>query len=104
MKKLARNPQIVWRNEKRREEEILAALERGEDVGERGSVILIVGGTMHQLNLVGGYIWNLCDGSRSLDDVVESLASEFDVEREVLRHDVEAFVDDLLARGWLQHV
>jgi hypothetical protein len=36
--------------------------------------------------------------------VVETLASEFDVEREVLRHDVEAFVDDLLAREWLQHV
>ncbi len=103
MKKLARDPQIVWRNEKRREEEILAALERGEDVGDRGSVILIVGGTMHQLNLVGGYIWNLCDGSRSLDDVVETLASEFDVHDEVLRHDVEAFVNDLVGRGWLRY-
>jgi pyrroloquinoline quinone biosynthesis protein D len=103
MKKLLRNPDIVWRVEKRREAEIVKALEAGEDVSDKGSVILIISGMMHQLNLVGGQIWGLCDGQRSLGDLVDALAAEFEVEREVLADDVQTFVDDLLQRGWLKH-
>ncbi|OHB29448.1 MAG: pyrroloquinoline quinone biosynthesis protein PqqD [Desulfuromonadaceae bacterium GWC2_58_13] len=103
MKNLSRNPDIVWRVEKRREAEIIKALDAGEDVSDKGSVILIVSGMMHQLNLVGGRIWTLCDGQRSLDDLVEALSGEFEVERGELTGDVEAFVDDLLKRGWLKY-
>lgn len=101
MKPLVRNPDIVWRVEKRREAEIVQALERGEDVAERGTVILIISGMMHQLNLVGGRIWSLCDGSRRRADVVRDLAAEFDVEHAELAEDVEAFIEDLRQRGWL---
>ncbi len=103
MERLTRNPDIVWRNEKRREEAILQALERGEDASEQGSVILIISGMMHQLNLVGGAIWNLCDGTRTFDQVVAALAADFEVDEAVLRDDVNEFVADLLERGWLQH-
>lgn len=101
MKPLVRNPDIVWRVEKRREAEIVQALERGEDVAERGTVILIISGMMHQLNLVGGRIWSLCDGSRKRADVIHELAGEFDAERAELAEDVEAFIEDLRQRGWL---
>jgi len=101
LKPLVRNPDIVWRVEKRREEEIVKALERGEDVSERGAVILIISGMMHQLNLVGGRIWSLCDGSRGRRDIVDHLAAEFDAERDELEADVDAFIDDLQKRGWL---
>jgi len=101
LKPLLRNPDIVWRVERRREEEIVKALELGEDVADRGSVILIISGMMHQLNLVGGRIWSLCDGSRNRGDIVEALATEFDVERTELAADVESFIDDLQQRGWL---
>jgi len=104
LKCLQRNPDIVWRHEKRREQEILKALENGEDVSDRGSVILIISGMMHQLNLVGGTVWDLCDGSRTLDQIVDEMARDFDVEREILREDVEEFVDGLIERGWLTHV
>lgn len=100
---LVRNPEIVWRVEKRRQEEILKALEQGEDVSERGTVILIISGMMHQLNLVGGMVWSLCDGSRDLAAIAAELAREFDVDEAVLAEDVGAFVDDLLQRGWLSH-
>ncbi len=103
MNKLLRNPDIVWRVEKRREAEIVKALEAGEDVSDKGSVILIISGMMHQLNLVGGKIWSLCDGQRSLSDVVDALAEEFTVERQELIEDVNVFVDDLLKRGWLKY-
>lgn len=103
MSALVRNPDIVWRVEKRRQEDILQALEKGEDVSERGTVILIISGMMHQLNLVGGMIWSLCDGSRSPAAIVTELAREFEVEDSVLSQDVEEFVADLLNRGWLTH-
>ena len=101
--KLQRNPDIVWRVEKRREQEILEAMARGEEIGERGTVILIISGMMHQLNLVGGRIWSLCDGSRDEAQVVDELATEFAAERGEIAADVADFVNDLLQRGWLRH-
>lgn len=101
--KLQRNPDIVWRIERRREQETLEALARGEDVAERGTVILIISGMMHQLNLVGGRIWSLCDGSRDQGQLVEALLAEFDGDHGEISADVGEFVDDLLKRGWLRH-
>ncbi len=98
-----RNPQIVWRNEKRREEQVLKGLAAGEDVEESGTVILLISGMMHQLNLLGGMIWNLADGTRSQEQIVDNLLEEFDVEREIIAADVDEFVQDLLQRGWLIH-
>lgn len=98
---LQRNPQIVWRHEKRREEQVLAGLEAGEDVEERGTVILLISGMMHQLNLLGGMIWNLCDGTRSEAQIVAALLAEFEVEPEILAADVSEFIQELLKRDWL---
>lgn len=103
MNYLLRNPDIVWRVEKRKEERVLQALEEGEDVSGQGTVILIISGMMHQLNLVGGLIWSLCDGTRTRSDLIDALAAEFEVDRSELDRDVEEFVDDLLQRGWLRH-
>ncbi len=103
MTKLLRDPQIIWRLEKRREQEVFSALERGEDVSALGTVTLIRSGMMHQLNLLGGMIWQLCDGTRGVPEVVAALAPEFEVPREELEADVEEFVDDLVQRGWLRH-
>lgn len=96
-----RNPDIIWRIERRRQDEVLRALEAGEDAGERGTVLLIEKGTMHQLNLVGGMIWERCDGTRNLEQITDELAAEFAVERDELEADVADFVTDLTRRGWL---
>ncbi|MBW2451328.1 MAG: pyrroloquinoline quinone biosynthesis peptide chaperone PqqD [Deltaproteobacteria bacterium] len=101
MKKPLRNQEIVWRIEKRRQSEALDALEAGRDVDELGTVTLIQAGVMHQLNLVGGMVWERCDGHRTVEDIVDDLAGEFDVERGVLKNDVEIFINDLLQKGWL---
>ena len=100
---LERNPQIVWRNEKRREEQVLQKLEDGDDVADQGTVILLISGMMHQLNLLGGRIWNLCDGSRQQEQIVDALLEEFAVERDILNADVGEFIQDLIKRGWLIH-
>ena len=103
MSRLKRNPEIVWRVEKQREAEVVKALEAGEDPGERGTVLLIVSGTMHQLNMVGGTIWQLADGAKTTEQIVDQLAADYDVDRAELADDVHAFVEDLVQRGWLIH-
>jgi pyrroloquinoline quinone biosynthesis protein D len=100
---LKRNPAIIWRVERQREAEVKQALAAGDDPGERGTVLLIDSGTMHQLNLVGGTIWQLIDGTRTAADIVADLAVEYDVSQDELIGDVEAFTSDLLQRGWLLH-
>jgi len=96
-----RNPEIVWRVEKRRQTEVLKALETGEDVEDTGTVILLLSGMMHQLNLIGGLIWEQCDGQKTLADIAGELAKEFSVEQTEVESDVAEFVADLAERGWL---
>ncbi len=101
MNKPLRNPEIVWRVEKRRQAEVLKALETGEDVADTGTVILLLSGMMHQLNLIGGMIWEQCDGQKTLADIAGELAKEFSVEQAEVESDVAEFVADLAERGWL---
>jgi pyrroloquinoline quinone biosynthesis protein D len=103
VKILHRNPDIVWRVEKRRQQAVIERLEAGEEIEHEGTVILLISGMMHQLNLLGGMIWNLCDGSRGIDELVSELQLEFDVDAETLRADVQDFIDELLERGWLTY-
>jgi coenzyme PQQ biosynthesis protein PqqD len=48
----------------------------------------IENGNYFSLNDVGGRIWELCDGSRSVAQVVATLASEYDAPSDVLQKDV----------------
>ncbi|MDT8443464.1 MAG: pyrroloquinoline quinone biosynthesis peptide chaperone PqqD [Desulfuromonadales bacterium] len=101
MNKPQRNPDIVWRVEKRRQAEVLKALEEGQDIDDSGTVILLQAGMMHQLNLVGGLIWQQCDGQQTLAAIAKELAREFSVEQTEVESDVAEFVADLAERGWL---
>lgn len=102
MKNIRRNPDVVWREEEEAREEVISALERGEDVSGEGTVLLIVSGMMHQLNILGGEIWKLLDGM-SEDEVVDELIGVFEVDRDTLASDVHAFLTDIASRGWIRY-
>lgn len=102
MGRVRRASRIVWREEPAERERILAALDEGADAGDRGWVILIDGGRMHELNLLAGEIWCLADGSRDLDAIARELAERYDAPPDEIRADVEAFVGECVARGWLE--
>ena len=101
MNKPQRNPEIVWRVEKRRQENVLKALEAGEEADDTGTVILLLSGMMHQLNLVGGMIWQRCDGQTTQAEIAAEIAAEFDAPEDEIAEDVAVFVTDLAERGWL---
>lgn len=93
---------IAWREEKEAREGVLDALEKGDDAGEEGTLLLVDGGQIFELNLLGADIWKLCDGRRTVGDIVNTLHGEYDVGREELERDVSAFLEEMRERGWLE--
>lgn len=99
---IQRNPNVMWREEIDALAEAQAGLDRGDDVGEVGTAVLFSGGAMLSINVLGTEIWKLCDG-RSIDDIVAELLEQFDVEEDLLRGDVRAFLDDLTKKGFITY-
>lgn len=62
-----------------------------------GTTVLLrlADGGYYALDDVGAFIWSLCDGSRSMDDLVSAVLAEFDAPAEVVRADVRSFLDEL---------
>ncbi len=95
-----RNPVVMWREELDAMTEAQNGLDRGDDVGDIGTAVLFSGGAMLSINFLGTEIWKLCDG-RSMDEIVSALLEQFDVERDVLREDVQSFIDELTKKGFV---
>ena len=60
-------------------------------------VVDVGGGRLYPLNSVAARIWELCDGARSVEDIVRAVAREFDADEDVIRRDAERFIEDLTA-------
>jgi coenzyme PQQ biosynthesis protein PqqD len=57
------------------------------------------GGAYFSLNDVGSRVWGLCDGTRSVADLVSVLADEFDAPTEAIRDDVLELLEELASEG-----
>jgi len=105
MKKLSRNPDVNWRVESHREAHVREVLEDPSRTGEDaeavdvGTVTILAGGVMHQLNLLGGEIWKLCDGSLDRGSLAVRLLEMFDVDADTLKEDANAFIDEMMEKG-----
>jgi hypothetical protein len=53
--------------------------------------------TLYTLNEVGARVYELIDGERRVKDIVDSIVSEFDVERGEAEADVREFIEQLVA-------
>lgn len=98
MNRYYRNPDAMWREEDRPREQAMSGLEKGENVADLGTSIILVQGRMHSLNLLGTEIWKLCDG-RTLDELAAALEEIFDVAPDVLRKDIVSFLTELKGLG-----
>ncbi|MFH1288322.1 MAG: PqqD family peptide modification chaperone [bacterium] len=100
MKKIKRNPEIVWRIEVE-EEELLARAGKGEDISEDSMITLVIADMVHQLNYVAGKIWMLADGTVGENAIVSEILKNFDADEKTLRKDISFFLSRLLKEGWL---
>jgi hypothetical protein len=58
-------------------------------------VVDVKGGLLYPLNSVGARIWDLCDGARSVDEIVGILAAEFEAPEPTIRADAVDFIERL---------
>ena len=49
----------------------------------------------HRLNVSAARIWELCDGTRSLEDIARVLTEQFEVEFETVLQDARAVLEQL---------
>lgn len=64
--------------------------------------LLLKTGQAKLLNETGCLVWSLCDGSHTRDDMLQALMQHFDgVEEDVLAHDLDEFIEDLVKEGFL---
>ncbi|MDA0163852.1 pyrroloquinoline quinone biosynthesis peptide chaperone PqqD [Solirubrobacter ginsenosidimutans] len=52
-------------------------------------------GSYYALDDVGARVWELCDGERSVDDIVAVMTGEFEAPAATITADVLEFIDEL---------
>jgi pyrroloquinoline quinone biosynthesis protein D len=56
-------------------------------------------GNYFALDDVSGRIWDLCDGNRTVAEIVAALCAEYDAPQETVEEDVMEFLGELLTDG-----
>lgn len=74
----------------RRQDGVLAQQAHGETV-----LLRLQDGGYYALDEVGAMIWELCDGTRALAEIVTLMCAEFEAPEATVRADVLEFVGDL---------
>ena len=70
--------------------------------GADSVVLLNLGdGEYFALDDVGARIWELCDGTRTADDLIAILCEEYDAPAATVREDALALLDELVAASLL---
>jgi Coenzyme PQQ synthesis protein D (PqqD) len=61
--------------------------------------------TITKINEVGGFCWSLLTQPRSLDMLVQAVTDKYNAKSsiEIVQHDVENFLSDLISYGLLEH-
>ena len=57
-----------------------------------------------ELNSSGAHILNQIDGEKDIEGILDDLAEKFDHPKERLKKDLEIFLENMKARGWLHVV
>lgn len=57
---------------------------------------------MINLNETGAFLWKFFTEEHTVDEGVAALLSEYEVEEEIARRDVETFVETITANGFAQ--
>ena len=74
-----------------------------EVLGDEAVLLNLRTGVYFRLNETGTRIWQLIEERGRANDVVETMAREYDVDAEVARRDVDRLVDELTRKQLLEH-
>jgi len=73
-------------------------------IGSETVVIKDNGLSTHVLNKTAAYIWEMCDGTCSVDDITGKICERYEVDSDQANVDVRATIDQLLEIGLLNRL
>ncbi|NRF90549.1 PqqD family protein [Paenibacillus frigoriresistens] len=59
--------------------------------------------TLTKLNGVGGFCWSLLGAAQTVSSISEAIRKEYEFVNETVEEDIEAFLNDMIGRGLVQH-
>jgi hypothetical protein len=65
------------------------------EVGDEAVILDVEDGMYYGLNAVGARVWSLLQEPRTVAEICDAIAAEYDVERPVCERDVLSLVDQL---------
>ncbi|MFF0013095.1 pyrroloquinoline quinone biosynthesis peptide chaperone PqqD [Streptomyces sp. NPDC005374] len=68
----------------------------------RGGDVLLLPERVVVLHGSARAVLDLCDGSRTVDEIITLLGHAHESPKDAVRHDVTSFLDRLHTEGWLQ--
>jgi hypothetical protein len=71
------------------------------EVDSEAIIVLPDQGQFKVLNAVGGRVWQLADGTRTVTQIAQSICAEYDVAADIALRDVRAFIEALVTKGAL---
>lgn len=80
-KKVTRDENVAWRI-----------------IGDEAVLLSAEDSSVHSLDAVGTRIWELCDGEKTVNEIVDQVVSEFEVDRETAEKDVVEFIEELMQK------
>lgn len=73
----------------------------GRIIDGEAVLVLSESGQINVLNSVGSRIWELADGTRSVDEITAAIVEEYDVSPQQAERDVNEFVQRLVEKEML---
>jgi len=96
-----RNPEVVWRLEKGMQEMAWDRARKGEEYEDLGVATLMVGQSIHQLNLVGAEVWSRINGINTVEKIAAEIAGLFGADPKEIEGDVTVFLKGIEEKGWV---
>jgi GeoRSP system PqqD family protein len=96
-----RNPEVVWRLEKGMHALAWDKARKEDEYEDMGVLTLMIGGAIHQLNLVGAEIWTRINGINSVEKISAEISALFGWEPGETREAVMEFLEGIKERGWV---
>jgi len=94
-----RNPNLRW--ERTEEGLVVLAIPRREDLlGKILTIVFVVPKSRSvQLDEVGSFVWDLCDGENSIREMIDRLSGEYKLNRKEADVSLTTYLRDLAKRG-----
>lgn len=68
-------------------------------IGDGLVIMAPSGDTTHSLEDIGAFIWNQLDGKHSLQQVLDAILSDYDIDENTAKDDLDSFISQMETAG-----